>query len=96
MGRWERVYHSGWTLKDAAIACSELDCGFAVSLEWRYEEERRSLVEIQPECIQSGSALKDCARQFDESYIFLGLICSGTFIRNIIYDIIISLFYLLS
>ncbi|XP_030292181.1 CD5 antigen-like [Sparus aurata] len=78
VGKWERVYHSGWTLKDAAIACSELDCGFAVSLEWRYEAERSSMVEIRPECIQSGSALKDCARQFDESYIFLGLLCSDS------------------
>ena len=32
-GEWRPVGSFGWTLKDAAVACRELDCGSAVSMK---------------------------------------------------------------
>ncbi|XP_059211493.1 scavenger receptor cysteine-rich type 1 protein M130-like [Centropristis striata] len=77
-GEWRPVNdYSGWTLKTAAAACRELDCGFAVSVEWIEESSRRSVWWIRPDCVHSGSALRECASS-DSSELIPGLTCSDS------------------
>ncbi|XP_059184664.1 scavenger receptor cysteine-rich type 1 protein M130-like [Centropristis striata] len=77
-GDWRPVvddYYSDWTLKEAAAVCRDLDCGSAVSLERRKESSYRSGWMIRPDCVQSGSALRECASS--SSYrLILDLVCS--------------------
>ncbi|XP_053183726.1 CD5 antigen-like [Scomber japonicus] len=58
-GEWRPVSDSRWTLKDAAVACRELDCGSAVSTGSRKESSDRPVWRIRRDCLQSGSALRD-------------------------------------
>ncbi|XP_059208080.1 scavenger receptor cysteine-rich type 1 protein M130-like [Centropristis striata] len=58
-GEWRPVDSYGWTLKEAAAACRELDCGSAVSVR-REESSYRSVWWIKSHCFQSGS-LRECA-----------------------------------
>ncbi|XP_031172843.1 soluble scavenger receptor cysteine-rich domain-containing protein SSC5D-like [Sander lucioperca] len=76
-GEWRPVdgFYSGWTLKTAAAACRELDCGSAVSVE-REKSSDRSVWGISSGCVESGSALRECAES-DSSSSFLHLTCSG-------------------
>uniref|UniRef100_A0A8C9ZCP8 SRCR domain-containing protein n=1 Tax=Sander lucioperca TaxID=283035 RepID=A0A8C9ZCP8_SANLU len=73
-GEWRPVSYSDWTLKRAAAPCRELDCGSAVSVE-REESSYRSVWEIRSDCVESGSALRECAES-DSSSSFLHLTCS--------------------
>ncbi|XP_039659986.1 CD5 antigen-like [Perca fluviatilis] len=68
---------SGWTLKTASAACRELDCGSAVSVVKRNESSRRSVWWIRPDCVESGSVLRECAESSSSSF-FLNLICSDS------------------
>ncbi|XP_033996898.1 CD5 antigen-like isoform X2 [Trematomus bernacchii] len=77
-GKWRPVegYDSLRTLKDAGVACRELDCGSAVSVgrnksSWRY------VWKIISNCVKSGSALRECAETFFSDYI-LNLTCSDS------------------
>ncbi|XP_059210435.1 scavenger receptor cysteine-rich type 1 protein M130-like [Centropristis striata] len=73
---WRPIYDSAWTLKDVAAVCRELDCGSAVSVERREESSDRSVWRIRSDCVQSGSALRECAYSYLSSFI-LDLTCSG-------------------
>ncbi|XP_074517817.1 scavenger receptor cysteine-rich type 1 protein M130-like [Sebastes fasciatus] len=76
-GDWRPVFDSVWNLKEAAAACSQLDCGSAVSVERREESSRRPVWRIiSSDCVQSGSALRECAASGSYNYI-LNLTCSG-------------------
>ncbi|XP_037652215.1 scavenger receptor cysteine-rich type 1 protein M160-like [Sebastes umbrosus] len=88
-GDWRPVsgYDYGWTLKEAAAVCRELDCGSAVSVEHREESSWRSVWWISSDCVHSGSALRECATS-DYSNSILDLTCSGKPISDIISDII--------
>ncbi|XP_074503517.1 CD5 antigen-like [Sebastes fasciatus] len=88
-GDWRPVgnYYSDWTLKAAAAACRDLDCGSAVSVEQREESSQRSVWLIRSVCVQSGSALRECATSGYSNSI-LNLTCSGKPISDIISDII--------
>ncbi|XP_033976105.1 CD5 antigen-like, partial [Trematomus bernacchii] len=89
-GEWRPVYYdSPWTLKAAGVACRDLDCGSAVSVGEREESSERSVWRIRPDCVQSGSALRECAASTSSSS-FLNLTCSGKPIRDIVYDIMSS------
>ncbi|KAL3064972.1 hypothetical protein OYC64_001082 [Pagothenia borchgrevinki] len=80
-GEWRPVeYLSPWTLKAAAVACRELDCGSAVSLVRRYESSERPVWEISSDCVESGSALRECAAS-ESSYHFLNLTCSDKLLQ---------------
>ncbi|XP_037638412.1 soluble scavenger receptor cysteine-rich domain-containing protein SSC5D-like [Sebastes umbrosus] len=68
--------YSGWTLKEAAAACRDLDCGSAVSVEQRKESSVRSVWLIRSVCVQSGYTLRECATS-DSSSSILNLTCSG-------------------
>ncbi|XP_053197852.1 scavenger receptor cysteine-rich type 1 protein M130-like, partial [Scomber japonicus] len=64
-GEWRPVsssdwFYSDWTLKEAAILCRYLDCGSAVSTGNRNEDSDRALWSISFDCLQSGSALREC------------------------------------
>ncbi|XP_074517822.1 scavenger receptor cysteine-rich type 1 protein M130-like [Sebastes fasciatus] len=72
-----RGYYYGWILKEAAAACRELDCGSAVSVEQREESSQRSVWSIRYDCVQSGSALRECAISGSSNSI-LDLNCSDS------------------
>ncbi|XP_067433397.1 scavenger receptor cysteine-rich type 1 protein M130-like isoform X4 [Thunnus thynnus] len=76
-GEWRPVYGSHWTLKEAAVVCRELDCGSAVSTGSRKKPYRRSVWRIRSDCLQFGSALRDCAFP-DSSSSTVELTCSDS------------------
>ncbi|XP_074465878.1 scavenger receptor cysteine-rich type 1 protein M130-like [Sebastes fasciatus] len=92
-GDWRPVRHDDWTLREADVACRELDCGSAVSVEERDESSDRSVWWIRSDCIQSGSSLRDCALSYSFSSI-LNLTCSGKPISDIIYESNVSSMFL--
>ncbi|XP_055362311.1 scavenger receptor cysteine-rich type 1 protein M130-like isoform X5 [Betta splendens] len=67
----------GWTLKDAAVVCRKLDCGSAVSILPKKESSYRSTWWITSNCVQSGSAMRDCVAVFYSSSC-LNLTCSDS------------------
>ncbi|XP_037617167.1 scavenger receptor cysteine-rich type 1 protein M130-like [Sebastes umbrosus] len=79
-GDWRPVEGSGWTLKEAAAVCRDLDCGSAVSVEQREGSSRRSVWWIRSDCVQSGSALRECAISVS-SVSILNLTCSDLLLQ---------------
>ncbi|KAM6942400.1 scavenger receptor cysteine-rich type 1 protein M130-like [Lycodopsis pacificus] len=77
LGDWRPVDYFHWSLKEAAVACRELDCGSAVSMRQREESSERSMWGINPYCVQSGSALRECLTSYSSSFI-LDLTCSDS------------------
>ncbi|XP_036937295.1 scavenger receptor cysteine-rich type 1 protein M160-like isoform X3 [Acanthopagrus latus] len=75
-GDWRPVYDSNWTLTSAAVVCRELHCGSVVSTGLRNDSTLRSTWEIRPDCVQSGSALRECVTPMWSSF-FLEVTCSG-------------------
>lgn len=76
-GDWRPVDGSDWTLKAAAVVvCRELDCGSAVSVRERNVSSLTPVWRIGFDCVQSGSALRDCLTPSDSSFI-LDLTCLG-------------------
>ncbi|TDH13431.1 hypothetical protein EPR50_G00057490 [Perca flavescens] len=83
-GEWRPVdsyYNSDWSLKAAAAACRESDCGSAVSVEEREESSVRSVWRIRSDCVESGSTLRECAASGFSSSV-LQLTCSGKPIKD--------------
>ncbi|TKS74177.1 Scavenger receptor cysteine-rich type 1 protein M130 [Collichthys lucidus] len=76
-GDWRLVIYSSWTLKDAAVVCRDLKCGSAVYVVQRKESSDRSGWSISSECVQSGSALRECLQSQSDSSI-LDLTCSDS------------------
>ncbi|XP_059208677.1 scavenger receptor cysteine-rich type 1 protein M130-like [Centropristis striata] len=76
---WRPVTNSLWTLKTAAVACRELDCGSAVSVSKRVEFPYRSMWRTSSDCVQSGS-LRGCA-ETDYNRFFVNLTCSGLLLQ---------------
>ncbi|XP_034089365.1 LOW QUALITY PROTEIN: scavenger receptor cysteine-rich type 1 protein M130-like, partial [Gymnodraco acuticeps] len=74
-GEWRPVGAIPWTLKAAGVACRELDCGSAVSVRRREESSERDVWRIRSLCVESGSALRECAASYS-SNSFLNLTCS--------------------
>ncbi|XP_059187494.1 CD5 antigen-like [Centropristis striata] len=77
-GEWKPVYGFLWTLRETAAVCRNLDCGFAVSTEWRKESSDKAVWTITAECVHSGSALSDCVKS-DISTHNLEITCSDSF-----------------
>ncbi|KAI9518334.1 hypothetical protein NQZ68_038605, partial [Dissostichus eleginoides] len=76
-GEWRPVDID--TLKAAAVACRELDCGSAVSVE-REESSERDVWDIDPVCLDSGSALRECAGSSSSGDI-MHLTCSDLLLQ---------------
>ncbi|XP_062418011.1 scavenger receptor cysteine-rich type 1 protein M130-like [Pungitius pungitius] len=75
-GEWRPVDYHGWNLKGADVACRDLDCGSAVSIRHRKESSVRSVWWIHSDCVQSGSAVRECLWSGSTSYI-VDLTCSA-------------------
>uniref|UniRef100_A0A7N8XGP0 SRCR domain-containing protein n=1 Tax=Mastacembelus armatus TaxID=205130 RepID=A0A7N8XGP0_9TELE len=86
-GDWRTVDGYDWTLKTAAVACRELDCGSAVSVAQKEESSNRFVWLISPHCVESKLHLRDCVNSYYSSYL-LDLTCSGKPVSDIRYDII--------
>ncbi|KAI9519198.1 hypothetical protein NQZ68_030730 [Dissostichus eleginoides] len=76
---WRPVDFSNslWSLKTADAACRELNCGSAVSVGRREECSGRSVWKIRSDCVQSGSALRECAILYPSDNT-LNLTCSDS------------------
>ncbi|XP_044210429.1 CD5 antigen-like [Thunnus albacares] len=83
LGEWRPVYDFYWSPKKAAVACTELDCGSAVSSGNRDEPSDRSVWRINRDCVVSGSTLRDCVSS-DSSSSIMKLICSDLLLQPII------------
>ncbi|XP_074482531.1 scavenger receptor cysteine-rich type 1 protein M130-like [Sebastes fasciatus] len=79
-GDWRPVSGYYWTLKDADAVCRDLDCGSAVSVEEREESSERSLWRIWSGCVQSRSALRECATSGSSNSI-MNLTCSDLLLQ---------------
>ncbi|KAL7401457.1 hypothetical protein ABVT39_028285 [Epinephelus coioides] len=78
-GEWRPVYGFGWSPKDAAVYCRELDCGSAVSAEWRKEsnESLERPVWMISQHALFGYALKDYVTPSSSSNILV-ITCSDS------------------
>ncbi|XP_075935013.1 scavenger receptor cysteine-rich type 1 protein M160-like [Anarhichas minor] len=83
LGDWRPLYYYDWSLKEAAVACRELDCGSAVSTRKRDESSERYVWRIDSDCVHSGSALRECLT-LDSSSSIVDLICSDLLLQPII------------
>ncbi|XP_044209838.1 uncharacterized protein LOC122983785 [Thunnus albacares] len=71
-------------MKEAAVICRVLDCGSAVSTGIRKEPSYRSVWEINHDCVQSGSSLRDCVSSSGSSSSIIELTCSDLLLQPII------------
>ncbi|KAM9385750.1 scavenger receptor cysteine-rich type 1 protein M130-like [Pholidichthys leucotaenia] len=78
LGEWRPVGGDGWTLKTAAVVCEHLDCGSAVSVGKRKESSERDVWQIYPDCVQSGSSLRDCITSSWSSSSLQTVTCSDS------------------
>uniref|UniRef100_A0AAZ1X0T2 SRCR domain-containing protein n=1 Tax=Oreochromis aureus TaxID=47969 RepID=A0AAZ1X0T2_OREAU len=76
-GNWRPVSGFGWSLKESAIVCQHLGCGSAVFVGQRDDSLWGDRMSINPDCVHSGPALKDCATLGYSSYN-LDLKCSDS------------------
>ncbi|KAL4007866.1 hypothetical protein ACER0C_001718 [Sarotherodon galilaeus] len=76
-GNWRPVSGFGWSLKEAAVVCQHLGCGSAVFVGQRDDSLWGDRMSINPDCVHSGPALKDCATLGYNSYN-LDLKCSDS------------------
>ncbi|KAK5862871.1 hypothetical protein PBY51_018224 [Eleginops maclovinus] len=82
-GHWRPVvgFYSLWTLKAADVACRQLYCGSAVFIGERKGSSGRSVWRIRSDCVQSGSALRECCAASGFSSYFLNLTCSDLLLQ---------------
>ncbi|XP_023262139.1 scavenger receptor cysteine-rich type 1 protein M130-like [Seriola lalandi dorsalis] len=81
--KWRPVDDYYWTLKAAAVACRDLDCGSAVSTR-REQSSKRSVWRINTDCVHSGFTLRECSSPSDSSVFTLKLTCSDLLVQPII------------
>ncbi|XP_068589879.1 scavenger receptor cysteine-rich type 1 protein M130-like [Cebidichthys violaceus] len=76
-GEWRPVHYSDWIIQGAVDVCRDLDCGSAVYVGQREESSQSSVWRINYNCVQSGSALKDCVTSRYSNFL-LDLTCSDS------------------
>ncbi|XP_023196995.1 scavenger receptor cysteine-rich type 1 protein M130-like [Xiphophorus maculatus] len=87
LGTWRPVKASGWTVREAAAACRELDCGSVVSMGTRNDSSVRQVWEIEISCLKSGYPLRQCASASllsSQSGTILELVCTDLLVQPII------------
>ncbi|XP_014887868.1 scavenger receptor cysteine-rich type 1 protein M130-like [Poecilia latipinna] len=72
------VWGGYWDKSSAAVVCAELDCGSAVSVRKTKEASERPVWSIFTDCLQSGSALRNCLPDNGTSDESHELICSDS------------------
>ncbi|XP_029942923.1 scavenger receptor cysteine-rich type 1 protein M130-like, partial [Salarias fasciatus] len=81
-GVWRPTYIQWWSLEKAAVFCSQLHCGSAVSADQTFPVNSTLTVVIMEDCFQSGSDFMKCSYLY-ESYSSSNLTCSGKFISGV-------------
>ncbi|XP_039471065.1 scavenger receptor cysteine-rich type 1 protein M130-like [Oreochromis aureus] len=84
LGEWRRVGFFGWSLKEAAFACEHLNCGLPIFVgKQTHKILDRSVLYVKPDCVQPGSAMRDCVTSAYTIYN-LDLTCSDLLAQPII------------
>ena len=79
-GEWRPVDGwSDWNLQSSSVVCRQLDCGSAVSTEWRSDSTHQPGWMIESSCLSSETSLRECGATFSSTSISFSLevICSG-------------------
>lgn len=76
VGEWRTIDYFDWDLKEAHVVCEHLGCGSAFSIQWKNEPSEISVLKIEPDCVHSGSALRECAKS-SSSFLTLNVTCKG-------------------
>uniref|UniRef100_A0A669C7V7 SRCR domain-containing protein n=1 Tax=Oreochromis niloticus TaxID=8128 RepID=A0A669C7V7_ORENI len=76
LGEWRPVAGDNWALREAAVACKQLDCGSALAIEHRKSSDR-PVWRIQYDFVQSGSPLTELVISVNSSST-LDLTCSDS------------------
>ncbi|XP_062298277.1 scavenger receptor cysteine-rich type 1 protein M130-like [Scomber scombrus] len=74
-GEWKPVSSSDWTLEEADVICTYLDCGSAVATGGTNEDSLRFVWRISSDCLRSGSALSTCVSSVHTTS-FMEITCS--------------------
>ncbi|XP_063336948.1 scavenger receptor cysteine-rich type 1 protein M130-like isoform X2 [Pelmatolapia mariae] len=83
VGKWRTIDYFDWDLKEAHDICEHLGCGSAFSIQWKNEPSEISVLKIEPDCVHSGSALRDCAKSHS-SFLTLNVTCKDMLVQPII------------
>uniref|UniRef100_A0A3Q4GFM2 SRCR domain-containing protein n=2 Tax=Neolamprologus brichardi TaxID=32507 RepID=A0A3Q4GFM2_NEOBR len=83
VGKWRRIDYFDWDLKEAHVVCEHLGCGSAFSIQWKNEPSEISVLKIEPDCVHSGSALRECAKSSSSS-LTLNVTCKDLLVQPII------------
>uniref|UniRef100_A0A669CL85 SRCR domain-containing protein n=1 Tax=Oreochromis niloticus TaxID=8128 RepID=A0A669CL85_ORENI len=83
VGKWRTIDYFDWELKEAHVVCEHLGCGSAFSIQWKNEPSEISVLKIEPDCVHSGSALRDCAKLYSSS-LTLNVTCKDLLVQPII------------
>ncbi|XP_015232543.1 PREDICTED: scavenger receptor cysteine-rich type 1 protein M130-like, partial [Cyprinodon variegatus] len=81
LGTWRPVNASNWTMKEAALACRELDCGSVVSMGTRNNTSVKLFWEINLNLFKSGSSLRESASSSSKFYSILELVCTDLLVQ---------------
>ncbi|XP_042345412.1 scavenger receptor cysteine-rich type 1 protein M130-like [Plectropomus leopardus] len=79
-GDWRRVGNTDWTLKEAAVACGEMDCGSAVSVGRGKKSPDKNVLLIRYNFVQSGSVLRESVTP-GFAFFILTLTCSDLLLQ---------------
>uniref|UniRef100_A0A672ILY6 SRCR domain-containing protein n=1 Tax=Salarias fasciatus TaxID=181472 RepID=A0A672ILY6_SALFA len=81
-GVWRPAIIAQWSLENAAVVCSHLHCGSAVSADETRSVNDTLTVVIRNGCFQSGSDFMKCSVFFEDNSSS-NLTCSGKFISGV-------------
>ncbi|XP_063356752.1 scavenger receptor cysteine-rich type 1 protein M130-like [Pelmatolapia mariae] len=82
IGEWRPVEGLHWALKEAAVACKQLDCGSALAIKDK-QSSNRAVWRIPLGVVGKGSPMREFASSAISGYT-LDLTCSGNHVTDII------------
>ncbi|XP_013771535.1 scavenger receptor cysteine-rich type 1 protein M130-like [Pundamilia nyererei] len=80
LGEWRPVDGDNWALREAAVACKQLDCGSALAIEHRKSSDR-PVWRIQHDFVKSRFSLREFVIPVNSSST-VDLTCSGNHITS--------------